>query len=455
MQLALVTAHEVVLEVHPGLGHPVAQGGGVLGQEGTVVDGGRAGKAQELLLAAFAHAVLGRAGHAPAYVHLVQVGFGVAQARQGQAADHGRLGVGDDHLVGGAQHFLPQGAEEVEVVRTGTQGGFLHHAVDVAEGEVVLRGDVQVLGAMLDELGRGALAGLEAAFDGGAAFGRDDRVVAVGEHEALVGQTDGLGTAGTALGDDGDDGHAQAGHGVDVAGDLLGRAGVVLDGIGTGREDVAVDGDAFGLGHTHVLQGLGVAPGLHGAAVAELGAVALFLADDHDGLGVHLLAAAAGDDRTGDEHAGVEAVLVLAAHFGEVVVDVLQDVTQADTLGMAHDAHAVHGRDELFQAFFHEDEKVFQGNDLGMGILDLAVAHTGGELGQLLVQQADAVLVLAGEDVARIREPVVQALDAFFDSVVHNLLRRLTLMEGDRRGGPSARSAGCGRCWPAGSPRWT
>ena len=159
--------------------------------------------------------------------------------------------------------------------------------------------------------------------------------------------------------------------------------------------------------------------------------------------------------RTGDEHAGVEAVLVLAAHFGEVVVDVLQDVTQADALGMAHDAHAVHGRDELFQAFFHKDEKVFQGNDLGMGILDLAVAHTIGELGQLLVQQADAVLVLAGEDVARIREPVVQALDAFFDSVVHNLLRRLTLMEGDRRGGPSARSAGCGRCWPAGSPRWT
>ena len=57
------------------------------------------------------------------------------------------------------------------MVRARAEAGFLNDPVDIAELEVVLGGDVQLGGAALDELGGGALAGLQAAFDGRSAFG--------------------------------------------------------------------------------------------------------------------------------------------------------------------------------------------------------------------------------------------------------------------------------------------
>ena len=328
----LMLAVEIVFKAHPRLGNPIPCGNGHLGKERTPVAGCLTRKPQKLLLAAFTQSVLGRRGQAPAGVHFVQIGIGLAHAGQGQTLEAGHGARGDYHLVGGAQHFLSQAAEKVEVPGARTQGRFLHHAVNVAELQVVLRRHLEVLGAAFDEFGCGALASLDAAFNGGCTLGRNNRIVAVREHQALVGQANGFRTARAAFGNNGNNGHAQASHAVDVAGDLLCRAGVILDGKRAGREDIGVDRYPFRLGHAHVLLRLGVAPGLDRAAVAEFRAVAFFLPYDHHRLCVHLLATAAGNNRTGNKHAGVKAVFVLPAHFGKVVVDVFENIAQADTL---------------------------------------------------------------------------------------------------------------------------
>ena len=75
------------------------------------------------------------------------------------------------------------------------QGRLLHDAVDVAELEVVLRRDLEVLGAVLNEFRGGALSGFKTSFNGGGPFGRNDRIVAVRKHEPFVGKADGLGAA--------------------------------------------------------------------------------------------------------------------------------------------------------------------------------------------------------------------------------------------------------------------
>ena len=181
-----------------------------------------------------------------------------------------------------------------------------------------------------------------------------------------------------------------------------------------------MNGNALGFGHAHVLLRLGVAPGLHRAAVAELRAVALFLPDDHDGLGIGFFAAPPGDDGPGDEHAGVEAVLVLPPDFREVVVDVLQDITQADTLRVTHDAHLVHGGNAAFKAAFHIGEKVLDRGQLCVGVFNVPSPHAGRKGGELFFQQLGVVFVLAGENVHQVAEPVAQALDAFFYVVIHD-----------------------------------
>ena len=367
LQLALVLAVEVVLEVHPGRGEEVAHAVEHLGEQGAAVQGGLARHLEVLVLALAHKAGLVALGEAPGHVHVVEADAGLGAAGQGEALEGRGLG-GEHGLVGGAQYLLPKLLEEVEVAGTGAQRRLLDDAVDVAEVEVVLGRDLEVFGALLHQLLARALVAPAVALDGGRPLGRDDRVVAVGEHEAPVGKGYGLGAAGTALGDDADDGDAQARHAVDVARYLLGRARVVFDGEGAGREDEGVDRDAFGLGNAHVLPGLGVAPGLGGAAVADLGAVVLFLAYDHDGLGVALLAPAAVDDGAGDEHAGIEAVLVLAAHLCEVVVDVFQNVAQGDALGVPDDADLVHGGDGGRELLLHELEEAFDRGELFVGI---------------------------------------------------------------------------------------
>ena len=122
------------------------QRGHVLGHEGPVVDGRFPREAQEFLLPVLHHAVLGGRAEAPAGVHLVEIGLRIAHAGHGKPAEARPLAVAQHHLVRGAQHFLPQGAEKVEMIGTGAQRRLLHHAVDIAEGKVVLRGDLEAAG---------------------------------------------------------------------------------------------------------------------------------------------------------------------------------------------------------------------------------------------------------------------------------------------------------------------
>ena len=260
-----------------------------------------------------------------------------------------------------------------------------------------------------------ALAGLQAAFDGRSAFGGNDRVVAVREHEAAVRQRNGFGAAGTAFGEHGDHRHGEPGHFIEVFRNLLRRAGRVLDGEGAGREDIGMDRDAFGFRDLHVLEGFGVAPRLDGAAVAEFLAVAFFLADDHDELVVGLLAAAAGDGGAGDEHTRIDAVLFLTADFREVVVHVLKDVTQADTLRVADDAHLVHRLDLRFQLALHEREQFFQRGELRVRIGLDALRGAAEEFVQAVVQQLDVFRVLAVKDIPDIIEAFAQMMCSFFD----------------------------------------
>ena len=465
--LPLVLAVKIVLEADPGFGNPIPGGGGHLGEKGTTVARSLTRKAQKLLLPLFAQAVLGRRGKPPAGVHVVQVGFGPPHAGQSQTLEHGHFARGNDHFVRGSQHFLPQLAKKIKMPGPRPQGGLLHNAVNVAEFQVVLGGDFEVIGAVLNELRRGALPGLEAALNGGGPFGRDDRIVAVRKHQPLVRQANGLGPAGTALGNDRNDRHPQPCHAVNVAGDLLGRAGIVLNGKRAGRKNVGVDGDALGFGHAHILLGLGVAPGLYRTAVAELRAVALFLTDNHNRLGIGLLAPAAGNHRAGNEHAGVQAVFVLAAHLGKVVVDVFKNVAQADALGVAHNAHPIHGGNARFQAAFHIAKEVFHRGQLGKGVLQLAGAGAGLKSREFFFQQLGIVPVLADKDVCQIRESVTQILNMLFYRIVHNGYGQLDcffemgerlacapLSPGKNRI-PHVKNAGCVPYWPSESPRWT
>ena len=65
---------------------------------------------------------------------------------------------------------------------------------------------------------------------------------------------------------------------------------------------------------------------------------ALFLADDHDHLVDDLVAHPAGEDGAGDEHGRVDVVFALPADLGVVIVDVFQDVLEADALRVPDDA---------------------------------------------------------------------------------------------------------------------
>ena len=131
-------------------------------------------------------------------------------------------------------------------------------------------------------------------------------------------------------------------------------------------------------------------------------------------------------------------MLVLSAHLGEVVVDVFEDVPQADALRMADDAYPVHGRDLVFEAPFHIGEQVLHRGEFGKGIVQGAFGHAGLKAVQPFAQEVRVVRVLAREDVLHVGEPVAQALDAFCDIVVH--WRRPLLA--------ALRNAGCARYWP-------
>jgi hypothetical protein len=190
--------------------------------------------------------------------------------------------------------------------------------------------------------------------------------------------------------------------------------GIVLDGVGAGGEDVGVDGDVLGFGDLHVVQGLGVAPRLDRTAVAELLTVPLFLADDHDRLVVDLLATLAGDVGPGDEHARIDAVIVLTADLGVVVVDVFKDVFQADALRMSHDAHLVHGRQLAFELLLQKTEQLLQGFQLPDGFL-LGQARLAGDVfAELGLQHDDVGIFIGAKNIKNVLQAVPQFLYAFF-----------------------------------------
>ena len=92
--------------------------------------------------------------------------------------------------------------------------------------------------------------------------------------------------------------------------------------------------------------------------------MALFLPDDHDHLIDDLFAHPAGENRARDEHGRIDVVFAPSADLGIVVVDVFQNVLEADALRMADDAHPVHGRQGNIQLALGKIEQVFQPRQL-------------------------------------------------------------------------------------------
>ena len=171
--------------------------------------------------------------------------------------------------------------------------------------------------------------------------------------------------------------------------------------------------NALGLGHAHELPGLGIAPGLDGTAVAELGAVPLFLTYDHDRLGIPFLAATTDDDRTGNDHAGIQTVLVLSADFGEVVIDVFQNVLETDSLGMPDNTHLVHGRDGRIQTGFHILEEIFQTHQFFIGLFQAVMSSLVCKFVKFLLQQSHTVSMFSCKYILNIGKPVGKALYSF------------------------------------------
>ena len=100
------------------------------------------------------------------------------------------------------------------------------------------------------------------------------------------------------------------------------------------------------------------------------------MSNDHHGLVVNLLAATPGDVGAGNEHGRIVGMFVLTAYFRIVVVDVFQNIAQADPLGMTDDAHLVHGGQFVFKLAFDEKEKIFQRFYAFVRVLDRSARNT-------------------------------------------------------------------------------
>ena len=163
-----------------------------------------------------------------------------------------------------------------------------------------------------------------------------------------------------------------------------------------------MNGNALGFGNPHKLPGLGIAPWLGRSAVAELGTVSLFLAYDHDRLGVALFATPAHNDGPGHDKAGVKAVFVGTADLRKVVVDVFQDVPEADALGMAHNAHLVQRADQGIKPGLDIAEKILHGAQGCIGIFQEVLAVLFLEVIELFLQQGNAVCLFACKNILNI-----------------------------------------------------
>ena len=160
--------------------------------------------------------------------------------------------------------------------------------------------------------------------------------------------------------------------------------------------------------------GLGVAPGLGGAAVAEFLAVPLFMPHDEHGLMIDLAVPLAGDVGAGDDHGGIVGMFALTADFGVVVVDVLKDVAQTDAVRMTHDAHLVHGRELVLQLAFDEEEQILKRGHFGLRLIGGAGFKLASGFVESGLKKRDVFLMLAGKDVLEITESVGKLMQLLF-----------------------------------------
>ena len=225
-------------------------------------------------------------------------------------------------------------AERDGAGQMGAALGLRYDVVNDAQREKVRR-------RQLHELAGLGAAGSVFPQDGGKAFGREDGVHGVFQHEHPVGNAQRQCTAAVALaGDDGDDGDLQPAHLKEVAGDGLALAPLLglQAGVGAGGIDEGEDGAAELLRLAHEPQGLAVALRTGHAEVALevfLQRLALAGADDGDGPSVVEGHAA----QNGGVLSG-QAVTPLLEKVGEQRADEVGDV---GPLGMAGNGHPLGG----------------------------------------------------------------------------------------------------------------
>jgi len=197
--------------------------------------------------------------------------------------------------------------------------------VDAAKSGNFGRRDAHGFGSQL-------LMGGIAPHDGGAGLGGDDEIERVLKDQDAVCDGKCQRSAGTAFtADDGDGGHAEAGHLEKIAGDGFGLAALfgTEAGIGAGQIDEADDGAAELLGDFHAAESLAIALGVGHAEVALdalPGAAALAVADDHD-LFIAQARHAAGDGL-------VVAIGAIPVNLAEIGEDPLDEVHGVGALGM-------------------------------------------------------------------------------------------------------------------------
>ena len=232
----------------------------------------------------------------------------------------------------GLQFF--QGADEGRPQGRGRRGRIVMGPAEGFGDDLVAQTHPgQILGGDLESFGRLGGGGAITPQDGGAAFGADDRIIGVLEHEHPVGHANAQRAARTALAQDRrDDGHLQQKHLAQVDGDGLGDVAFLgADaGVGPGRVDQGDDRQVELVGQAHQAQRLAVAFGVGGAKVAAnvlLGVAAFLGAQDHNGA-VAQLGKAAHQRLV----VGIKPVAMQLAELAKGRLDVIQGVRP---LGMA------------------------------------------------------------------------------------------------------------------------
>ncbi len=197
--------------------------------------------------------------------------------------------------------------------------------------------------------------------------------------------------------------------------------GSFLDRVGTGGEDIKMDGNALGFRNLHIAQSLFVALRPTRTAVAELLAVAGFLADDHNRGGVGLVLQPPGDGGLGADHRRIDVGIAFAAQFGVVFVDIFEDVLQAETLDGADDSYPFHGGEVFFRPLFEKTDRLVQFADLRLEALFTVVVEGHFQLVASLLETVEIAPVRIVLDLQQVVDPffyLQKLLLQFFHSIL-------------------------------------